>query len=46
MAKVNLNYSNIKESYLFSDIAKKVNEYKEQNPDADIIKMGIAIIIL
>ena len=41
MAKVNLNYSNIKESYLFSDIAKRVESFKANNPDVDVIKMGI-----
>ena len=29
------------ESYLFSDIKKKVNAYKEQNPEARIISLGI-----
>ncbi|MBR1747966.1 MAG: LL-diaminopimelate aminotransferase [Clostridia bacterium] len=41
MAKINLHYGDIKESYLFSEIAKRVNEYKENHPDADIIRMGI-----
>lgn len=41
MAKINKNYANIKESYLFSDIAKRINAYKEAHPDADIIRMGI-----
>lgn len=39
--KINKCYKNIEESYLFSTIAKKVSEYKENNPKADIIRLGI-----
>lgn len=39
--KVNENYLKLQSSYLFSTIAKKVNEYKAANPDADIIRLGI-----
>lgn len=39
--KANKFYNNIEDSYLFSTIAKKVSSYKDKNPDADIIKMGI-----
>lgn len=38
---INKNYLNLKESYLFSDINKKVKAYKELNPNADIIRLGI-----
>ncbi len=41
MAKINKNYANIKESYLFSEIAKKINEYLKANPDKTVIRMGI-----
>ena len=41
MAHINSNYLNIKESYLFSDIAKRTAAFKEANPDADIIRLGI-----
>lgn len=41
MAHVNTNYLNIKESYLFSDVANKVSKYKEEHPEADIIRLGI-----
>ena len=44
--KINSNYSNLKDSYLFSTIAKKVNEYKAANPDADIIRLGIGDVTL
>ncbi len=41
MLKINSNYLNIGESYLFSTIAKKVNEYVAEHPDNKIIRMGI-----
>lgn len=41
MAKINENYLKLPGSYLFSTIAKKVAAYSEQNPDKEIIKMGI-----
>jgi len=39
--KINNNYSNLNDSYLFSTIAKKVREYREQNPDKEVISLGI-----
>ena len=39
--KINPNYSNINDSYLFSTIAKKVNEFTQNNPNANIIRLGI-----
>lgn len=39
--KINKCYRNIEDSYLFSTISKKVSEYKEKNPQADIIRLGI-----
>ncbi len=44
--KINENYLNLKDSYLFSTIAKKVGEYKEQHPDAPIIRLGIGDVTL
>lgn len=41
MAKINANYLNLKESYLFSDIAKKVDAYAAANPDKKVIRLGI-----
>ncbi|MCX7773451.1 MAG: aminotransferase class I/II-fold pyridoxal phosphate-dependent enzyme, partial [Clostridia bacterium] len=38
---VNSNFGNVKESYLFSEIAKRVNEFKANNPNADVIRLGI-----
>lgn len=39
--KINQNFLKLQSSYLFSTIAKKVNEYKTANPDADVIRLGI-----
>lgn len=44
--KLNQNYENLKESYLFSMIAKKVNEFAASNPDKKIIRLGIGDVTL
>lgn len=44
--KLNDNYLNIKESYLFSDINKKVKAFTQANPNADIIRLGIGDVTL
>lgn len=44
--KINENYANLEQSYLFSTIAKKVNEYTAQNPDKKVIKLGIGDVTL
>ncbi len=41
MALINENYTKLPGSYLFSDIARKVNEFKAANPDANVIRLGI-----
>ncbi|MBR6390281.1 MAG: LL-diaminopimelate aminotransferase [Lachnospiraceae bacterium] len=41
MAKINSNYLKLSGSYLFSTIGRKVREYKEAHPEADIIRLGI-----
>lgn len=41
MALVNENYLKLPGSYLFSEIARRVNQFKKENPDADIIRLGI-----
>lgn len=38
---LNKNYENLEQSYLFSTIAKKVNEYTSANPDKKVIRLGI-----
>ena len=44
--KINENYKNLEESYLFSTIAKKVDEYTKAHPEAKVIKMGIGDVTL
>ena len=41
MSYINENFLNLQESYLFSTIAKKVSKYVENNPNKNIIKLGI-----
>ena len=41
MLKINSNYDNLAESYLFTEIARRVNKFTQDNPDKKIIKMGI-----
>lgn len=41
MIKINENYLNLEQNYLFPTIAKKVREYKAANPSADVISLGI-----
>ena len=41
MALINENFLKLSESYLFTEIARKVNTYKEEHPMADIISLGI-----
>ena len=44
--KPNKNYQNIAQSYLFSTIAKKVNEFSAKHPDKKIIRLGIGDVTL
>lgn len=44
--KVNKNYKNIAQSYLFSTIAQKVNEFTKNNPDKKVIRLGIGDVTL
>jgi LL-diaminopimelate aminotransferase len=41
MFKVNEDYLKLPGSYLFSNIAKKVSAFAEENPDKKIIRLGI-----
>ncbi len=41
MLKINENYKKLQASYLFSTIAKKVNDFTAANPEKKIIKLGI-----
>lgn len=44
--QLNPHYAELNESYLFSTIARKVAEYQQANPDADIIRLGIGDVTL
>lgn len=41
MIKINENYNKLQASYLFSDIAKRVARFQQENPQRQIIKLGI-----
>jgi LL-diaminopimelate aminotransferase len=41
MAKINENYLQLPGSYLFSEIARRINTYKSAHSEADIIRLGI-----
>ncbi len=41
MARINENYLKLPGSYLFAEIARRVNRFKAENPSADIIRLGI-----
>ena len=44
--KVNPNYTKIKESYLFAEVAARTAKYASAHPEAKIIKMGIGDVTL
>ena len=41
MFKINENYLQLNRNYLFSTISKKIDEFAQVNPNADIIRLGI-----
>lgn len=41
MIRINENYTKLKASYLFADIAKRVNAFVQAHPDKPVIKLGI-----
>ena len=44
--KINQHYRELKDSYLFSTIAHKVNDYAASHPDRKIIRLGIGDVTL
>ena len=44
--QLNPHYAELNESYLFSTIAHKVDDYQKAHPDADIIRLGIGDVTL
>ena len=41
MIKINDHFLDLKNSYLFSDISKRVSKFQKKNPDREIIRLGI-----
>ena len=41
MVHINENYFKLQAGYLFPEIGRRVREFQKENPQADIIKMGI-----
>ena len=41
MPRINTNYLNLQGSYLFAEVRKRVAKFKEKNPNADVISLGI-----
>ncbi len=39
--QINRNYQNIKETYLFTNVAAKARAYSEAHPEADVIRLSI-----
>ena len=46
MIRLNDNFLNVDENYLFTEIAKRTKEYKQENPNSNIIKLGIGDVTL
>lgn len=46
MIRINEHYLKLQASYLFSDIAKRVAKFQDDNPDKDVIKLGIGDVTL
>ncbi len=41
MARINENYLKLPQNYLFTEIARRVKIFQSENPNAEIIKLGI-----
>ncbi|PIP40537.1 MAG: LL-diaminopimelate aminotransferase, partial [Desulfobacterales bacterium CG23_combo_of_CG06-09_8_20_14_all_51_8] len=41
MIRINEHYLKLQASYLFSTIARRVAEFQRQNPETEIIRLGI-----
>lgn len=44
--KLNSNFKNIKESYLFAEVANRAGAYQKANPDKKVLKLGIGDVTL
>ena len=41
MSKINENFLKLPKNYLFKEVADKANKFKEQNPNIEVLKLGI-----
>jgi len=41
MVRINENYTKLPGSYLFSEIGRRVREFQQAHPEADVIRLGI-----
>ena len=39
--RINRHYGELQDSYLFSTIARRVADYQQAHPEADVIRLGI-----
>lgn len=46
MAQINEHYLKLQAGYLFPEIARRVNEFADANPDAKVIRLGIGDVTL
>ena len=46
MAKFNEKFLDLKESYLFSEVAKRVSAFQQNNPEKRVIRLGIGDVTL
>ena len=44
--KINENFLNLKDSYLFATVGRKTTEYKKKHPDKDVIRLSIGDVTL
>lgn len=44
--KLNTNFNNIKESYLFAEVGNRASAYSKSNPDKNVLKLGIGDVTL
>ena len=46
MLKPNMNYADLKDSYLFYNISQKIASYLESHPGARLLRLGIGDVTL
>lgn len=46
MFKINENFCKLPESYLFSEVARRIKAFQDANPQAEVIRMGIGDVTL